>query len=45
VPIIFLTASAQEKDALGHFPPGSVQFLSKPYDSKILLQRVRDALA
>lgn len=44
VPIIFITAHGDEKMRLQAMRAGAVAFLAKPFDSGILLDRVRAAL-
>ncbi len=44
IPIIFITAHGDEKMRLQAMRAGAVGFLAKPFDSGILLDRVRAAL-
>jgi len=44
IPIIFITAHGDEKMRLQAMRAGAVGFLAKPFDSGILLDRVRSAL-
>jgi FixJ family two-component response regulator len=44
IPIIFITAHGDEKMRLQEMRAGAVAFLAKPFDSGILLDRVRAAL-
>ena len=44
VPIIFITAHGDEKMRIQAMRAGAVAFLAKPFDSGILLDRVRAAL-
>ena len=44
IPIIFITAHGDEKMRLRAMREGAVGFLPKPFDSDILLDRVRSAL-
>jgi DNA-binding response OmpR family regulator len=44
VPIIILTALAQEADIVRGFECGADDYVTKPFDSDILLARVRAAL-
>jgi FixJ family two-component response regulator len=44
IPIIFITAHGDEKMRLQAMRAGAVAFLAKPFDSGILLDRVRAAL-
>lgn len=44
IPIIFITAHGDEKMRLQAVRAGAVGFLAKPFDSGILLERVRAAL-
>jgi FixJ family two-component response regulator len=44
IPIIFITAHGDEKMRLEAMRAGAVGFLAKPFDSGILLDRVRTAL-
>jgi FixJ family two-component response regulator len=45
VPIVFITAHGDEKMRLQAMRSGAVAFLAKPFDSGVLLDRVRSALA
>ncbi len=44
VPIIMLTAKAEESDQLVGFALGAVDYVTKPFSMKILVARVRSAL-
>jgi FixJ family two-component response regulator len=44
VPTIFITAHGDEKMRLQAMRAGAVEFLTKPFDDRILLDRVRVAL-
>jgi FixJ family two-component response regulator len=44
IPIVFITAHGDEKMRLQAMRAGAVGFLAKPFDSGILLDRVRAAL-
>ena len=44
IPIIFITAHGDEKMRLRAMRAGAVEFLTKPFDDGILLERVRIAL-
>jgi FixJ family two-component response regulator len=44
IPIIFITAHGDEKMRLQAMRAGAVAFLAKPFDSGVLLDRVRAAL-
>jgi len=44
IPIVFITAHGDEKMRLQAMRAGAVGFLAKPFDSGILLERVRAAL-
>lgn len=44
IPIIFITAHGDEKMRMRALRAGAVEFLTKPYDDKALLQSVRAAL-
>ena len=44
VPIIFITAHADAKMKMQAMNAGAVEFLSKPFDNEVLLQKVRPAL-
>jgi FixJ family two-component response regulator len=44
VPIIFITAHGDGRTRLQAMREGAVEFLSKPFDHEILLQKVRAAL-
>jgi DNA-binding response OmpR family regulator len=44
VPIIMLTAKAEEADQLVGFALGAVDYVTKPFSMKILIARVRSAL-
>lgn len=44
IPIIFITAHGDEKMRLQAMRAGAVAFLAKPFDSGILLDRIRAAL-
>ncbi|AEJ18461.1 response regulator [Gracilinema caldarium] len=41
IPIIFVTARAEQEDKLRGFEAGGVDYVSKPFDSREILQRVR----
>ena len=44
VPIIFITAHGDEKLRMQALRAGAVEFLAKPFDDEVLLERVRAAL-
>jgi FixJ family two-component response regulator len=44
IPIIFITARGDEKIKLQAMKAGAIDFLSKPLDDEVLLQKVRAAL-
>ena len=44
VPIIFITAHSEAKMKMQAMEAGAVEFLSKPFDDEVLLQKVRHAL-
>lgn len=44
IPIIFLTALASEDDVIKGFEIGGVDYVTKPFNSKILLQRIKTHL-
>jgi len=44
VPIIFVTAAAQEDDIVRGLDCGAVDYVTKPFSAKVLLARVRAAL-
>jgi FixJ family two-component response regulator len=44
IPTIFITAHGDEKLRLQAMRAGAVEFLTKPFDDRILLERVRMAL-
>jgi FixJ family two-component response regulator len=44
IPIIFITAHGDEKMRMQALRAGAVEFLAKPFDDEILLERVRAAL-
>ncbi|MCA1949317.1 MAG: response regulator [Treponema sp.] len=41
IPIIFVTARSEQEDRLRGFEAGGVDYVSKPFDSREILQRVR----
>jgi CheY-like chemotaxis protein len=41
IPIIFVTARAEQEDKLKGFEAGGVDYVSKPFDSREILERVR----
>lgn len=44
IPIIFITARGDAKMKMQAMKAGAVEFLSKPFDDEVLLQKVRGAL-
>ena len=44
IPIIFITAHGDAKMKLVAMKAGAVEFLSKPFDDEVLLEKVRPAL-
>ena len=44
IPIIFLTALSAEEDVIKGFEIGGVDYVTKPFNSKILLQRIKTHL-
>jgi FixJ family two-component response regulator len=44
IPIIFITAHSDAKMKMQAMEAGAVEFLSKPFDNEVLLQKVRHAL-
>jgi FixJ family two-component response regulator len=44
IPIIFITAHGDAKMKMQAMEAGAVEFLSKPFDDEVLLQKVRGAL-
>ncbi len=44
IPIIFITAHGDGKMKMKAMKAGAVEFLSKPFDDEVLLQKVRHAL-
>ena len=44
IPIIFITAHSDGKMRMQAMKAGAVEFLSKPFDDEVLLEKVRDAL-
>jgi FixJ family two-component response regulator len=44
IPIIFITAHGDEKLRMQALRAGAVEFLAKPFDDEVLLERVRAAL-
>jgi FixJ family two-component response regulator len=44
IPIIFITAHGDAKTKMQAMKAGAVEFLSKPFDGKVLLEKVRAAL-
>jgi FixJ family two-component response regulator len=44
VPIIFITAHGDERMRMQALRAGAVEFLAKPFDDEVLLERVREAL-
>jgi FixJ family two-component response regulator len=44
IPIIFITGHGDEKMRMQALRAGAVEFLAKPFDDEILLERVRAAL-
>ena len=44
IPIIFITAHSDDKIKLQAMTAGAVEFLSKPFDDEVLLEKVRAAL-
>jgi FixJ family two-component response regulator len=44
IPIIFITAHGDEKLRMQALRAGAVEFLAKPFDDEVLLDRVRAAL-
>lgn len=45
VPVILLTAMSDVQDVIRGLGSGADNYVTKPYDTKLLLERVRDALA
>jgi len=45
LPVIFITAHADVPTAVAAMKTGAVEFLEKPFDRKILLERIQKALA
>ena len=41
IPIIFLTARAEQEDRIRGFEAGGVDYVSKPFDSREILERVK----
>ena len=44
IPIIFVTAHGDAKMKMQAMTAGAVEFLSKPFDDEVLLEKVRHAL-
>jgi len=44
IPIIFITAHGDAKMKMEAMKAGAVEFLSKPFDDEVLLEKVRTAL-
>jgi FixJ family two-component response regulator len=44
IPIIFITAHSDDKIKLQAMTAGAAEFLSKPFDDEVLLEKVRAAL-
>ena len=44
IPIIFITAHGDAKMKMQALKAGAVEFLSKPFDDEVLLEKVRHAL-
>jgi FixJ family two-component response regulator len=44
IPIIFITAHSDDKIKLQAMTAGAVEFLSKPFDDEVLLEKVRATL-
>jgi FixJ family two-component response regulator len=44
IPIILMTAHADERVRMLALRSGAVEFLAKPFDDEVLLERVRAAL-
>ena len=44
IPIIFITAHSDAKMKMQAMKAGAVEFLSKPFDDEVLLEKVRSAL-
>ena len=44
IPIIFITAHANAQTKMQAMAAGAVEFLSKPFDDEVLLEKVRAAL-
>ena len=44
IPIIFITAHADAKMKIQAMKAGALEFLSKPFDDEVLLEKVRGAL-
>ena len=44
IPIIFITAHGDARMRIHAMREGAVEFLAKPFDHRLLLKRVRDAL-
>jgi FixJ family two-component response regulator len=44
IPIIFITAQGDAKMKMQAMKAGAVEFLSKPFDDEVLLEKVRTAL-
>lgn len=45
IPIIFLTAHSQEKDRIIGIEAGATQYLTKPFDNKVLVDLIKQTLA
>ena len=44
IPIIFITAHADAKIKMQAIKAGAIEFLSKPFDDEVLLEKVRPTL-
>lgn len=45
IPIIFISGHAEIPDSARAFRAGAIDFLEKPFDNKLLLQRIEEAIA
>lgn len=44
IPVIFLSAKAEEKDIIRGFQSGGIYYITKPYEPEVLLETVKKAL-